>query len=80
MGMYATAPRAPENREFERVRTRKLDRSVAHERMKKAKMQHVNKHDYSTYTTMTGMTVSERLDSYFSQHWREVANEEMKDM
>ena len=30
MGMYATTPIAPENREFERVRTRKLDRSVAH--------------------------------------------------
>ena len=30
MGMYATTPIAPENREFERVRTRKLDRSVTH--------------------------------------------------
>lgn len=80
MGMYVTAPSAPENRVFERVRTRKLDRSVAHERMKKAKMQHVNKHEYAHYKTMTGMDVSERLDSYFSQHWREVANEKMKDM
>lgn len=75
MGMYATKPMAPENREFERVRTRKLDRGVAHERMKKAKMQHVNRHDY--YGPLYMRT---RLDSYFSQHWREVANEELKDM
>lgn len=63
-----------------RVHTRKLDRSVAHARMKKAGLSHVNRHDYHTYQTMTGMTVQQRMDSYFSSHWREVANEEMKNM
>ena len=63
-----------------RVRTRKLDRSVAHARMQKAKLQHVNRHDYSTYKTLSGMTMQDRLDSYFSNHWREVANEELTNM
>ena len=63
-----------------RVRTRKLDRSVAHARMQKAKLQHVNRHDYNTYKTLSGMTMQDRLDSYFSTHWREVANEELTNM
>lgn len=84
MGTYVERrkrkPEAPEGRVFERVHTRKLDRSVAHARMEKADLKHVNKHDYHTYQTMTGMTVQERMDSYFSSHWREVANQEMVDM
>lgn len=63
-----------------RVRTRKLDRSVAHARMKRAELRHVNKHDYNRYITLSGMTMQERLNSYFSDHWREVANEEMVNM
>ena len=58
-----------------RVRTRKLDRLVAHARMKKADLRHVNKHDYSG-----PMYMRNRLDSYFSTHWREVANEEFVNM
>lgn len=53
------------------VHTRKLDRSVAHARMKKADMRHVNKH--------AGIKGG-RIDSYFSSHWREVANTSMNNM
>lgn len=56
------------------IHCRWLDRLVAHNNMKRAGLRHVNKHDYSTYTTFTGMKVSERLDSYFSEHWRETVN------
>lgn len=63
-----------------RVRCRKLDRSVAHARMKRADLRHVNKHDYNNYITLSGMTVQERLNSYFAEHWRDVANEEMINM
>ena len=70
----------PKNRVFERVRTRKLDRSVAHARMKKAGLEKVNKHDYHTYQTMTGMLMQRRIDSYFSSHWKEVADKEMNNM
>lgn len=75
MGLYVATPKPPEGRVFERVHTRKLDRFVAHERMKKAKMQHVNKHDYSGPAYLRT-----RVGSYFSTHWREVANQEMKNM
>lgn len=64
----------------EQVHTRWLDRLVAHSRMKRGGLKHVNKHDYSTYRTMTGMTVQERLDSYFSTHWRDVAYTRMANM
>lgn len=80
MGMYVAPPTPPENRVFERVRTRKLDRSVAHARMERAELKHVNKHDYATYKTMTGMIVNDRIGSYFSTHWREVANTQMNNM
>ena len=53
------------------VHTRKLDRLVAHKNMERAGLTRVNKHDYSTYKTMTGMTVQERIGSYFARHWRE---------
>lgn len=80
MSMYVAPPEPPRNRVFERVRTRKLDRSVAHARMARAKLEHVNKHDYSRYQTMTGMIVSNRIGSYFSTHWREVADKQMNNM
>ena len=53
------------------IHTRKLDRSVAHRNMERAGLRRVNKHDYATYQTMTGMTVKEKIDSYFAKHWRE---------
>ena len=63
------------NRTQTRVRTRKLDRAVAHARMKKAELSHVNKHDYSG-----PMYMRTRMDSYFATHWREVADEELVNM
>lgn len=71
MGMYVASTMPPKNRVFERVRTRKLDRSVAHARMKRAGLEQVNKHEN---------TRRFRIDSYFSTHWREVANKEMNNM
>lgn len=48
------------------VHTRKLDRLVAHKNMERAKLRRVNKHDYSGPVYMR-----QRLDSYFSTHWRD---------
>lgn len=56
------------------VHTRKLDRSVAHRNMERADIKHVNKHDYDTYKTMTGMIVQEYQPSYFAKHWRDTVN------
>lgn len=56
------------------IHTRKLDRSVAHRNMKRAGLRKVNKHDYATYKTMTGMIMEERIDSYFAKHWRDTVN------
>ena len=56
------------------VHTRKLDRSVAHRNMERVGLKRVNKHDYVTYKTMTGMIMQERVDSYFAKHWRETVN------
>ena len=56
------------------IHCRWLDRRVAHTNMKKAGIRHINKHDYTTYRTFTGMTVQERLDSYFARHWRDTVN------
>lgn len=56
------------------IHTRKLDRSVSHKNMERAGLRKVNKHDYATYRTMTGMTVQEKIDSYFAKHWRETIN------
>lgn len=80
MGTYVEPSDVKDNRVSTRVRTRKLDRSVAHNRMKRGDLRKVNKHDYNTYRTFTGMIVQERNGSYFSSHWREVANEELNNM
>lgn len=56
------------------VHSRKIDRYVAHVNMKRAKLRRVNKHDYNTYTTMTGMTMQEYVPSYFARHWRETVD------
>lgn len=56
------------------IHTRKLDRSVAHKNMERAKLRRVNKHDYVTYYSMTGMPMQERVDSYFAKHWRDTVN------
>ena len=42
------------------IHTRELDRLVAHRNMKRAGLRRVNKHDYATYKTMTGMIMEER--------------------
>ena len=62
------------NRVSKQIHTRKLDRSVAHRNMERAGLRKVNKHDYATYQTMTGMTVQEYIPSYFSKHWRDTVN------
>lgn len=56
------------------IHTRKLDRLVAHRNMERAGIKHVNRHDYATYQTMTGMTVQEYIPSYFAKHWRDTVN------
>lgn len=56
------------------IHTRKLDRSVAHRNMERAGIRQVNRHDYATYQTMTGMTVQEYIPSYFAKHWRDTVN------
>ena len=60
------------------VHTRKLDRMVAHNVMEKNGFKKVNKHDYNTYRTMSGMTVQERIGSFFSKNWRSAAEASMK--
>lgn len=51
------------------VHTRKLDRLVAHKNMERAGLKRVNKHDYSG-----PLFERQRIDSYFSQHWRDTVN------
>ena len=51
------------------VHTRELDRSVAHQNMKRARLKKVNKHDY--YGPMYLRT---RVGSYFAKHWRDTVN------
>lgn len=60
-----------EKRTPTQIHTRWLDRRVAHTNMRRAGLKRVNKHDYSVYTSMTGMTVQQRLDSYFARNWRD---------
>lgn len=56
------------------IHCRWLDRLVAHRNMKRAGLRKVNKHDYVTYQSMTGMTIKEYQPSYFSMHWRDTVN------
>ena len=49
-----------------RVRNRWLDRLVAHARMKKMGMQHINKHD--------------KGPSVFSRNWKEITSKRMSSM
>lgn len=58
-----------------RVHTRKIDRMVAHNVMKENDYKKVNKHDYNTYITPSGMKLQERIGSFFSSHWKSAANE-----
>ena len=39
--------------------------------MKQEGKTQVNKHSYNHYTTKGGYTFTERIGSYFSEHWRE---------
>ena len=57
------------------VHTRKLDRMVARNVMEENGNKHINKHDYNTYHTMSGMVVQERIGSFFSKNWRSAAND-----
>lgn len=60
------------------VHTRKLDRMVAHNVIHENGYKKINKHDYNTYRTMSGMTVQERIGSFFSKNWRSAAESSMK--
>ena len=56
------------------IHTRELDRLVAHNNMKRAKLKRVNKHDYTHYQNGFGMIITQKIDSYFSNHWRDYIN------
>lgn len=58
-----------------RVHTRKIDRMVAHNVMKENGYKQVNKHDYNTYITPSGMRIQQRIGSFFSTHWISAAND-----
>lgn len=60
-----------EKRKSVQVHTRYLDRLVAHVNMKKKGIKHINKHDHSSFTTFSGMTVTQIVPSYFARHWRD---------
>lgn len=53
-----------------RVHTRKLDRNVARERMKKAGIKHINKTYPQMFTNAFGVQYIVRNDSYFAENWR----------
>lgn len=76
--MEQTANKKKYRRVPTQVHTRKLDRLVAHNVMEANDYKHVNKHDYNTYRTMSGMVVQERIGSLFSKNWRSAAEASMK--
>lgn len=53
-----------------RVHTRKLDRNVARERMKKAGIKHMNKTYPQSFTSPFGCQYIIRDRSYFAENWR----------
>lgn len=62
-------------REHERVHTRKIDRAVAHAKMKKEGIAHPNKSEHMRYQTFTGATMTKVEPSYFAKNWRAYAND-----
>ena len=63
-----------DNREAVRVHTRKIDRSVAHHKMKEAGIEHINRHDHHLEVTVTGATRDVIEPSYFAKNWRAYAS------
>lgn len=53
-----------------RAHTRKLDRNVARERMKKAGIRQINKTYPSEFVNPFGCRYIVRNDSYFAENWR----------
>ena len=53
-----------------RVHTRKLDRNVARERMKRAGIRHMNKTYPQMFTNPFGVQYIVRDRSYFAENWR----------
>ena len=51
--------------------TRRQKRYIVKQQMKQEGKTQINKHSYNHYTTKGGYTFTERLGSYFSEHWRE---------
>ena len=62
-----------DTREYERIHTRKIDRSVAHARMKREGVVHPNKSEHMRYMTITGATMYKIEPSYFAKNWRAYA-------
>ena len=57
-------------REHKRVHTRKIDRAVAHARMKAEGIPHINKSEYTKYMSITGAMIYKNEPSLFSKHWK----------
>lgn len=60
-------------RKHEQIHTRKIDRAVAHKRMKDDGIEHINKKSYTAYTTISGAVYQKVEPSYFAKHWRAYA-------
>ena len=57
-------------REHERIHTRKIDRAVAHKRMKDEGIAHMNRSERGTYMTVSGAVMQKVEPSYFAKNWR----------
>ena len=62
-------------REHERIRTRKIDRLVAHKRMKDEGVAHMNRSTRGTYTTISGAVMQVVEPSYFAKNWRRYSDD-----
>lgn len=61
-----------QRRVLTRVHTRKLDRGIAKDQMKRKGIQRISKHDHVRGYTISGKQGQiSRVDSYFAGHWRE---------
>lgn len=56
------------------VHTRKIDRRVINNKMKRSGLRHINKHDHSG-PTKHQITVE---SSYFAKHWRDYSSYDKK--
>ena len=59
--------------------TRKQKRYIAKENMKKEGIRNFNQHSYTSYTSKTGYTVTNRNPSFFAKNWKDYIKREDKD-